>query len=229
MIEHNDLPGNATNVNRSALEPLVAAAKRHNMPVIAVMVATPAPVCVERQGPRPANRAVPADTVRTQHKAMVQSHPTLLAGGFNEVVFADSLYELLPYLERLSAKRTADVELDGGEGLGDLLLVRRAFGPEILPLWRRQGRLQRPWRRPRCGDPPRQNTVRENRPRPSRLDPYKPYLERRFAAGCTSVTQLHGELLAEHAPSPTAWSVPTSPPCASSRRARRPDHRRCGR
>ncbi|MFF8279916.1 ISL3 family transposase [Streptomyces lateritius] len=45
-----------------------------------------------------------------------------------------------------------------------------------------------------------QDTFRENRPRPSRLDAYKPYLERRFAEGCTSVTQLHGELLAEHAP-----------------------------
>ncbi len=45
-----------------------------------------------------------------------------------------------------------------------------------------------------------QDTLRENRPRPSRLDPYKPYLERRFAAGCTSVTRLHRELLAEDAP-----------------------------
>ncbi|MEU0213362.1 ISL3 family transposase [Streptomyces canus] len=45
-----------------------------------------------------------------------------------------------------------------------------------------------------------QDTFRENRPRPSRLDPYKPYLERRFAQGCTNVTQLHGELLADHAP-----------------------------
>ncbi|MEV8038936.1 transposase [Streptomyces sp. NPDC086182] len=45
-----------------------------------------------------------------------------------------------------------------------------------------------------------QDTFRENRARSSRLDPYKPYLERRFAAGCTSVVQLHGELLAEHAP-----------------------------
>lgn len=45
-----------------------------------------------------------------------------------------------------------------------------------------------------------QDTIRENRPRPSRLDPYKPYLERRFAEGCTSVTQLHGELVAEQAP-----------------------------
>ncbi|WP_265584197.1 ISL3 family transposase [Streptomyces acidicola] len=44
-----------------------------------------------------------------------------------------------------------------------------------------------------------QDTLRENRPRPTRLDPYKPYLERRFAAGCTSVTRLHRELLADNA------------------------------
>ncbi|MGW2425825.1 hypothetical protein ACWC0C_42510 [Streptomyces sp. NPDC001709] len=44
-----------------------------------------------------------------------------------------------------------------------------------------------------------QDTLRENRPRPTRLDLYKPYLKRRFAAGCTSVTCLHRELLAEKA------------------------------
>ncbi|WP_418955207.1 transposase [Streptomyces tritici] len=44
------------------------------------------------------------------------------------------------------------------------------------------------------------DTFRENRPRSSRLDPYKPYLERRFAAGCTSVTQLHSEQVADNAP-----------------------------
>lgn len=44
-----------------------------------------------------------------------------------------------------------------------------------------------------------QDTIRDNRPRPSRLDPYKPYLERRFAEGCTSVTHLHRELLADNA------------------------------
>ena len=126
----------ATNVTRSAREPLVAAAKRHNMPVIAVVVSTPASVCVERQVPRPANRTVPYDTVFAQHKAMVHSHPQLLSEGFNEVVFTDSLYRLLPYLKRLSEARTADLGLDGGDGLGDLLLVRRVFGPEIVPLWR---------------------------------------------------------------------------------------------
>ncbi|WP_329438028.1 hypothetical protein [Streptomyces canus] len=43
---------------------------------------------------------------------------------------------LLPYLKRLSEARTADLGLDDGDGLGDLLLVRRVFGPEIVPLWR---------------------------------------------------------------------------------------------
>ncbi|MEU6497783.1 transposase [Streptomyces sp. NPDC046984] len=45
-----------------------------------------------------------------------------------------------------------------------------------------------------------QETFRENRTRPSRLDPYKPYLERRFSEGCTSVTHLHSELVADNAP-----------------------------
>ncbi len=66
---------------------------------------------------------------------MVHSHPSLATEGFNEVVFADSLYRLKPYLERLSRARTADFGLDGGQGLGDLFLVRRFCGPEIMPLW----------------------------------------------------------------------------------------------
>lgn len=46
----------------------------------------------------------------------------------------------------------------------------------------------------------RQDAIPDNQPRSSRLDPYEPYLERRFAEGCTSVTRLHGELIAEQAP-----------------------------
>ncbi|GAB3949358.1 hypothetical protein GCM10028832_01450 [Streptomyces sparsus] len=66
-----------------------------------------------------------------------------------------------------------------------------------------------------------QDTIRENTPRRSRLDPYKPYLERRFAAGCTSVTHLHRELLADNAPVTyqmvrahiaTLRTAPASPP-----------------
>lgn len=125
----------ATNVTRAAREPLVAAAKRHNMTPIAVLVTTPGTVCVERQGLRPANRAVPEDTVLKQRKEMVDSHRHLKSEGFKEVVFSDNLYQLLPYLQRLSDARQADLGLDDGDGLGDLLLVSRVFGAEILPLW----------------------------------------------------------------------------------------------
>ncbi|MEU7384175.1 MULTISPECIES: ATP-binding protein [unclassified Streptomyces] len=125
----------ATNVTEAARRPLVAAAKRHNMLPIAVMVATPGSVCIERQGPRPANRTVPDATVIKQRKDMVDSHRTLKAEGFAEIVFVDSLYRLLPFLERLSQARQADLGLDGGDGLGDLNLVARMFGEAILPLW----------------------------------------------------------------------------------------------
>lgn len=126
----------ATNCERVVRADLVAAAKRHGMPTVALIVATPASVCIDRQRPRPANRTVPDDVVLAQHKAMVHAHPSLTAEGFNHVVFADSLYRLLPYLRRLSETRNADLGLDGSDGLGDLLLPRRFFGPEILPLWR---------------------------------------------------------------------------------------------
>jgi len=126
----------ATNVEQSVRVELVMAAKRHGMPTVAVIVATPLPICLERQGTRPANRRVPEDVVRAQHQAMVASHQRLAAEGFNTVVFADALYRLEPFLERLSQVREADLGRDGSEGLGDLWLARRFFGPEILPLWR---------------------------------------------------------------------------------------------
>ncbi|MEU6285025.1 ATP-binding protein [Streptomyces sp. NPDC047028] len=126
----------ATNLDQPVRAELVEAAKRHGMPTAAVVVATPLPVCLERQGPRPANRRVPEDVVRSQHQAMVHSHQRLAAEGFNTVVFADTLDRLEPFLGRLSQTREADLGRDGSDGLGDLWLARRFFGPEILPLWR---------------------------------------------------------------------------------------------
>lgn len=126
----------ATNCEQHIRVELVMAAKRHGMPTVAVVVATPLSVCLERQGPRPDNRRVPEDVVRAQHQAMVHSHQRLAAEGFNTVVFADALDRLEPFLKRLSHTREADLGRDGSEGLGDLWLVRRFFGPEILPLWR---------------------------------------------------------------------------------------------
>ncbi|WP_445282641.1 AAA family ATPase [Streptomyces sp. DSM 118148] len=126
----------ATNVEQSVRVELVMAAKRHGMPTVAVVVATPLPVCLERQGSRPDNRRVPEDVVRSQHQAMVHSHQRLAAEGFNTIVFADALDRLEPFLKRLSQVREADLGRHGSDGLGDLLLVRRFFGSEILPLWR---------------------------------------------------------------------------------------------
>ncbi|MFE3789810.1 AAA family ATPase [Streptomyces goshikiensis] len=126
----------ATNVEQPVRVELVTAAKRQGMPTVAVIVATPLDVCLERQGPRRANRRVPEDVVRAQYQAMVHSHQRLAAEGFNRVVFADALDRLAPFLRRLSQVREADLGRDGSEGLGALWLVRRFFGPEILPLWR---------------------------------------------------------------------------------------------
>ncbi|GGZ81149.1 ATP-binding protein [Streptomyces rubiginosohelvolus] len=127
----------ATNTTREAREPLVAAAKRHNMVPIAVMVPTPASVCIERQGPRPANRTVPEATITKQHQDMVDSHQTFSLGkeGF-ATAFSDRFDRLLPFLERLSGARQAALGLDGSDGLGDLNLPARMFGEEIVPLWR---------------------------------------------------------------------------------------------
>lgn len=115
---------------------LVDAAKKHNMPVVAVLVSTPLSVCIERQQSRPVNRSVPDDTVTAQHQAMVRSHPNLRSEGFNDVVFSDSLYRLEPFLEQISNIRIRELGQGGDDGLGDLMLPRRFFGPELLPLWR---------------------------------------------------------------------------------------------
>lgn len=68
------------------------AAKRHSMPTVAVFVATPLSVCLTRQEPRPDNRCVPEDVVRSQHQAMTYSHQRLAVEGFNTIVFADTLH-----------------------------------------------------------------------------------------------------------------------------------------
>ncbi|MEU4729646.1 hypothetical protein [Streptomyces sp. NPDC023588] len=92
-------------------------------------------MCVARQKAWPANRRVPGHVVLAKHAAMVDAWPGLPGEGFDHVV-ADNLYRLEALLKPLSDARRAELGWDGSEGLGDLLLVRRYFGPEILPLWR---------------------------------------------------------------------------------------------
>ncbi|MFE1383436.1 AAA family ATPase [Streptomyces sp. NPDC058740] len=125
----------ATNVEEAVRVELVGTAKKYGVPTVAVVVSTPLSLCLQRQQPRPANRRVPDDVVRRQHEAMTFSHQSLAREGFTHIVFAHDLNRLEPYLRRLSAARQADLGLDGGDGLGHLLLVRRFFGEEILPMW----------------------------------------------------------------------------------------------
>lgn len=126
----------ATNCEPAVRADLIATARRHGVPTVALVVPTPVSVCVERQKGRPANRRVPEQVVRAQHAAMVDAFPGLPAEGFDHVVVAENVYRLQALLQPLSDARRADLGWDDGEGLGDLLLVRRIFGPEILPMWR---------------------------------------------------------------------------------------------
>jgi predicted kinase len=126
----------ATNTEAAVRADLIATARRHGVPTVALVVPTPASVCVERQTGWPANRRVPVQTVLAQHAAMVDAWPGLPAEGFDHVVVADNVSRLEAMLRPLSDAPRMELGWDGGEGLGELLLVRRYFGPEVLPLWR---------------------------------------------------------------------------------------------
>ncbi|MGP3990873.1 AAA family ATPase [Streptomyces sp. 3N207] len=126
----------ATNTEARVRTSLVQAAWRHDVPAVAFLVPTPADVCVARQADRTPDRAVPENVVRAQHAEAVASFPNLRSEGFAHVVFADNIHRLEPLLRRASDTRRAELGWDGGDGLGDLLLVRRFFGSEVLPLWR---------------------------------------------------------------------------------------------
>ncbi|MFD3663976.1 AAA family ATPase [Streptomyces sp. NPDC058659] len=124
-----------TNTDARVRKGLIDAARAHGVPVVALLVATPADVCVWRQAVRDPDRAVPEDVVRRQHADAVTAFPQLHGEGFDHVVFADNIHRLEPLLKRASDARRRDMGWDGSAGLGSLLLVRRVFGPDVLPLW----------------------------------------------------------------------------------------------
>ncbi|WP_328707563.1 ATP-binding protein [Streptomyces sp. GS7] len=126
----------ATNSEKAVRANLIATARRHGVPTVALIIPTPAAVCIARQEGRPANRSVPEPVVRAQHAAIVDAFPGLPGEGFDHVVITENIQRLEPLPQRVSDARRADLGWDGGEGLGDLLLVRRIFGPEVLPMFR---------------------------------------------------------------------------------------------
>ena len=125
----------ATHCEQAVRAGLIATARLHGVPAVALVVPTPE-LCVARQEGRPANRRVPEAVVRDQHAAMVAAFAGLPGEGFDHVVIAENTRRLRALLHRASDARRRDLGWDGGDGLGDLLLVRCSFGPEILPMWR---------------------------------------------------------------------------------------------
>lgn len=121
----------ATNVEQPVRVDLVMAAKRHGMPAVAVLVTASLSECIARQASRPANRRVPEHVVRAQHEAMTYSQLALETEGFTHVVFARTLPRLGGYLRQLSDAHVDDIDVDD-----DLAAPARAFGAQILPLWR---------------------------------------------------------------------------------------------
>lgn len=82
----------ATHTTREDRRPLVDLAAAHDMPGVLVALATPLPVCLQRQlsrAPRQPGtawgRRVPEDVVRTQHAAVLASLPRLHTEGWHSV------------------------------------------------------------------------------------------------------------------------------------------------
>jgi predicted kinase len=82
----------ATNVEAHARLPLLDLARAHQMPAVAVVVATPLPICHARNATRPGpqgtarwGRRVPVEALDTQHQRMRASLLQLKAEGFAQV------------------------------------------------------------------------------------------------------------------------------------------------
>jgi len=83
----------ATSVERWARAELLAIARRHARPVVAIALAMPIEVCLERNEQR-TDRRLPPRAIRRQHRLMTESLPGLAGEGFSEVVVLRSPEEV---------------------------------------------------------------------------------------------------------------------------------------
>jgi len=74
----------ATNVEDWARAELVAVARRHRRPCVAVVLDLPLPIALERNAARPPRRP-PAGAIRRQHRWLADSLPSLAEEGFSAV------------------------------------------------------------------------------------------------------------------------------------------------
>ncbi|MFE9444900.1 AAA family ATPase [Streptomyces sp. NPDC006602] len=129
----------ATSTDPKDRAAILATASRYGIPTVALIFPTPLPVCLERNAARTGDRRVPEDTVRAQHQAMVAtaSPAHLRHEGFDYVEFAPSIQRLGrlgALLQRVSDTRLRELGQDGSDGLGNELLPRQCFGPELARL-----------------------------------------------------------------------------------------------
>jgi predicted kinase len=85
----------AVNILAADRRPLVAMARRHGLPAVAVVMATPLGECLARNARRPVpapgrrwGSRVPEETVRAQYREVQQALPLLTAEGFAHVICA---------------------------------------------------------------------------------------------------------------------------------------------
>ncbi|MFD8079154.1 AAA family ATPase [Streptomyces sp. NPDC059718] len=74
-----------TSVEAGHREDLIALARDHGRPAIAVPIVTDLDTCLARNALRPPARRVPDDTVRWQHHLATESLPHLMSEGFTAV------------------------------------------------------------------------------------------------------------------------------------------------
>ena len=79
----------ATNVQARSRKPLLALARKRNIPAVAVVFDLPEYLCVERNAGRAA-RSLPADVVHRQNVQMSRSLAGLRGEGFHHVYILDS-------------------------------------------------------------------------------------------------------------------------------------------
>jgi protein phosphatase len=79
----------ATNVQARSRKPLIALARKRNIPAVAVVFDLSEGLCVERNARRPA-RSLPPDVVHRQHLQMTDSLPGLDGEGFHQIYILES-------------------------------------------------------------------------------------------------------------------------------------------